>query len=101
MNCHFNEEIAVLSKCGTGRTVSKKVAVEFDTEVRSKQHTSAVVCDKQIGDVSFVFISKGSYRGNDVAVKKMKEADASEATMAEFAKEVSMLDKFRCDQIVN
>ena len=39
--------------------------------------------------------------GTDVAVKKMKEVGASERSMEEFAKEVAMLDKFRCDQIVH
>ena len=41
------------------------------------------------------------FRGNDVVVKKMKEVDGSEESMEEFENEVTMLDKFRCDQIVH
>ena len=36
-----------------------------------------------------------------MAIKKMKEVDGSAESMEEFAKEVAMLDKFRCDQIVH
>ena len=45
--------------------------------------------------------SRGRSGGNDVAIKKMKEVGASEASMDEFVKEVEMLDKFRCAEIVH
>ena len=35
-----------------------------------------------------------------VAIKKMKEVGASDASRDEFVKEVEMLDKFRCEQLV-
>ena len=40
-------------------------------------------------------------RGNNVEVKEVKEIVESADSLDEFAKEVSMLDKFRCDQIVH
>ena len=84
-----------------GKTVTKRVGVEFETEVSTKLHYDDVVCEKQIGEGSFGIVFKGTFQGNDVAVKKMKDVDASNATMDEFEKEVAMLDKFRCDQIVH
>ena len=48
MSCHFREDVTVLSKCWTGRTVLMKVAVDFDSEVTSKLHYRAVERDKQI-----------------------------------------------------
>ncbi|ELP91735.1 serine/threonine protein kinase HT1, putative [Entamoeba invadens IP1] len=43
------------------------------------------------------------YRGNVVAIKKMKQINNSdeEKLIDEFEKEVQMLDKFRCDYIVH
>ena len=38
---------------------------------------------------------------NDVEIKKMKEVGACAGSMGEFEKEVEMLDKFRCDEIVH
>ena len=99
-SCHFREEMAVLTKGGTGRTVSKKVEIAFDTEMTTKLHCDDIVCEKQIGEWSFGVVYKGTFRGNDVAVK-MKEVDATADSMDEFAKEVAMLDKFRCDFIVH
>ena len=42
-----------------------------------------------------------TFRGNDVAVKRLNEVTTSDKAMTEFTKEVAMLDKFRCDQIVH
>ena len=41
------------------------------------------------------------FRGNEVAIKKMKETLQTEESMEEFNKEVSMLDKFRNEYIVH
>ena len=55
----------------------------------------------RIGEGSFGVVYKGTFHGNDVAVKKMKEVGVSADAIDEFEKEVAMLDKFRCDQIVH
>ena len=69
-------------------------------ETTKKLHSEDIECDKQIGR-GFETVFDGTFRGNDVAVKKMKEVDATADSMDEFAKEVAMLDKFRCDQMVH
>ena len=57
--------------------------------------------EKQIGEGSFGVVYKGTTDGNDVVIKKMKDVDDSPEAMAEFAKEVAMLDKFRGEQVVH
>lgn len=44
---------------------------------------------------------KGTFRGNDVAVKKMKDVDPSQDSMEEFVEEIEILDKFPCDHRVH
>ena len=79
----------------------KRVGVEFETELTTKLHYDDVVAEKQSGEGSFGIVFKGTFRGNDVAVKKMKEVGASADSLDEFVKEVDMLGKFRCDEIVH
>ena len=45
-------------------------------------------------------VYNGVNERNDVVVQQMKEVGASDDSTVEFLKEVAMLDKFRCDQIV-
>ena len=73
----------------------------FETEVTTKLHYDDVICEKQIGEGGFGVVYKGTFWGNDVAVKYLKVAEVSSDEMEEFRKEVAMLDKFRCDQIVH
>ena len=82
-------------------TRSKQVCVTLETALSSRLHDTFVVAEKQIGEGSFGVVFRGTFRGQDAAIKKMKEVDASADSMAEFEKEVAMLDKFRCDEIVH
>ena len=66
-----------------------------------KPHSDDVVCEQLIGEWSFELVNKGVYERNDVAVKKTKEVNGSVDALAEFTKEVAVLDKFWCDQVVH
>ena len=60
--------------------------------------------DQFIGEGSFGIVFLGNFRGNKVAIKKMKQLDEGkgfEKAMEEFTKEVNMLDKFRCDYLIH
>ena len=74
--------------------------MKAETEVTTRLHSDDIICEKQIGEGSFGVVFKGSFHGNDVAINRMKGIRVSEDSLAEFAKEVDLLDKFRCNQIV-
>ena len=51
--CAVNDALGVVVHRGDGKTVTKKVGVELETELTTKLHYDDVVCDKQIGEGSF------------------------------------------------
>ena len=99
--CALRDDVCVVARGASGRTVTKRVGVALETELSTRLHYDDVAAEKQIGEGSFGVVFKGTFHGQDVAIKKMKEVDASAGAMEEFAKEVAMLDKFRCDEIVH
>ena len=57
--------------------------------------------NKKIGEGTFGIVFKCLFRGNTVAIKKMKHAIDTTESIEEFNKEVTMLDKFRSDYIIH
>ena len=101
-SCKTEETISIVSvDLQRGQENVSEFRLKVETEQTSKLHYDDVACEKQIGEGSFGVVFKGTFRGNDVAIKKMKEVGVSADSLDEFAKEVAMLDKFRCDQIVH
>ena len=85
----------------TAQRLTVPIGVKAVTEVSTKLHFDDIVCDKEIGEGSFGVVYKWSFLSDVVAVKRMKEVGTSADAVVEFAKEVAMLDKFRCEQIVH
>ncbi|ELP83881.1 protein serine/threonine kinase, putative [Entamoeba invadens IP1] len=58
--------------------------------------------EKKLGEGSFGIVYKGEYRGNVVAIKKLKhiEGRQEESIIDDFENEINMLDKFRSEYIV-
>ena len=66
-----------------------------------QQDYDELIENKKIGEGSFGIVYKGSFRGNIVAIKKMKQEIDTTESIEEFNKEVTMLDKFRCSYIIH
>ena len=57
---------------------------------------------KQIGQGSYGVVYSGEFRGNRVAIKKIKPTTRDhDLVLNEFEKEVAMLDKFRSDHLIH
>ncbi|ELP87163.1 protein serine/threonine kinase, putative [Entamoeba invadens IP1] len=101
-SCHLEEDIMVIAlDIETGVQYNEKIQIEVLTENSTKLNYKELNEEKKIGEGSFGIVYKGNYRGNTVAIKRMKESTGENNDMTEFTKEVTMLDKFRSDYIVH
>ncbi|ELP94680.1 protein serine/threonine kinase, putative [Entamoeba invadens IP1] len=79
-----------------------EVQLNITSELSSRLDPEELIEDKLLGEGSFGVVYKGKFRGNDVAIKMMKNGTKhDEEQLKEFEKEVEMLDKFRSDYIVH
>ena len=76
-------------------------ALGFERRVSSSDSNGHVVGGEKVSAGSFGVISRWWFRWNHVAIKKMKEVDASNGCKADFEKDVAMLDKFRCHYTIH
>ncbi|GAB1220071.1 hypothetical protein ENUP19_0047G0130 [Entamoeba nuttalli] len=86
-----------------GNSNSERIGIEFITEISTKFDPDELIEIKKIGEGSFGIVYLGKFRGNKVAIKKMKQINCKteEEQIEEFSYEVSMLDKFRSDYIIH
>ncbi|ELP86873.1 protein serine/threonine kinase, putative [Entamoeba invadens IP1] len=84
----------------SGEQHTSSLKINANTEQSTRLDYDELVEEKIIGEGSFGIVYKGMYRGNCVAIKKMKESIES-SKLDEFSSEVNMLDKFRCNYIVH
>ena len=78
-----------------------QLALKLHTVITTKLHCTEVRMERQISEVTFWIVYKWTFRGNSVAVNRLKAVTTSDEAMTEFTKEVAMLDKFRCYKIVH
>ncbi|ELP89293.1 protein serine/threonine kinase, putative [Entamoeba invadens IP1] len=93
------EIIGLLSN--TSSTEELKMVVE--TEISTRLDPDELKTEKKLGEGSFGVVFLGFYKGNRVAIKKLKitQIKSESEQMKEFEREVAMLDKFRSDFIVH
>ena len=99
--CELQDVMKVLAQRRGRAALSKSVAYGLKTTLSTWIYYTHIAQEAKIGEGSFGVVFRGTYRGNAVAVKKYKSRVLTEDQTEEFLKEVEMLDKFRCDQIVH
>ena len=82
----YDKIVLIVQEHGVLENITVSVWIKAATEVSTKLHYDDIACETQIGEGSFGVVFKGTFRGEDVAVKKMKEVGASEESMDEFEK---------------
>ena len=101
-SCTLDNRIVVaLERAQSVEKGTVYVGLKAVTEGKTKLQYNDVLYEKQIREGVFGIVFKGTFKGNDDAVKKMKEVGGSAESMEEFEKEVAMLDKFWSDFVVH
>ncbi|ELP89742.1 serine-threonine protein kinase, putative [Entamoeba invadens IP1] len=81
-------------------TAKIKVLIESDLSTKL-DHTELKPIMPAIGEGAFGLVFKGTYRGLEVAIKKMKARNMTEEQEKEFNHEVTLLQQLRHQMIVN
>ena len=81
-----------------------EVKISFTTQLSTRLDPDELIEDRKLGEGTFGTVYEGTFRGQKVAIKKMKNLENEEdqqKLIAEFDKEVKMLDKFRSIYVIN
>ncbi|EKE38509.1 hypothetical protein ENUP19_0229G0029 [Entamoeba nuttalli] len=101
-SCTVEDQMVITSKnIRTKIEQTCTIQISFKTKLSTRLDYTEFKEIKKKGEGSFGIVYEGIFRGRKVAIKKMKNLEDNEEVMEEFEKEVSMLDKFRCDYIIN
>ncbi|BFU24650.1 protein kinase domain containing protein [Entamoeba histolytica] len=82
----------------SNKTEIFKIPLQGKTQYSPRLNPEEIISENVIGEGSFGVVFKGKYRGSTVVIKKFK--NMRDESLKEFDKEVTMLDKFRCDYVV-
>ncbi|ELP88127.1 tyrosine kinase, putative, partial [Entamoeba invadens IP1] len=80
-------------------TAALKIIVESDLSLKL-DHTELKPVMPPIGEGAFGMVFRGTYRGRDVAIKKMKARNLTPEQEKEFSLEVSMMTQLRSNTVV-
>ncbi|ELP84175.1 protein serine/threonine kinase, putative [Entamoeba invadens IP1] len=99
-SCKIDDKIIIFSKnLEDGITQDNQIILRIYTEITTRLDPDELVEDKKFGEYSFGIVYKETFRGNCVAIKKMKEFNEND--LDEFENEIKMLDKFRSEYTVH
>ncbi|ELP95026.1 protein serine/threonine kinase, putative [Entamoeba invadens IP1] len=102
-SCRIDTNVLVSCKnMKSGTEKMRTLKIKVYSELSTRLDFSEIIENKKIGEGSFGVVYLGYFRGNKVAVKHMRNRNTEQKAMqAEFDKEVTMLDKFRCNYIIH
>ncbi|ELP91529.1 protein serine/threonine kinase, putative [Entamoeba invadens IP1] len=100
-SCKIKDKITLFSvNFKSGITKETQINLVAITQISTKLDNEELNEDKKLGEGGFGIVYKGTYKGNEVAIKKLKEM-VGNSLLSFFEKEVTMLDKFRSEYIVH
>ena len=101
-SCELNDHIKIIAlDIRKGKQLITEMPIHFNTEISTRLDYYELIQEKKLGEGSFGIVFLGTFRGNKVAIKKIKTVNQVRESMEEFEKEVAMLDKFRSDYIIH
>ncbi|EMD48325.1 serine/threonine kinase, putative [Entamoeba histolytica HM-3:IMSS] len=102
--CTINETMILLAvNLKKGKQIEYPIKIKFSTVLSTHLDPDELIIENKLGEGSFGIVYLGMFRGNQVAIKKMKQITCEDCLkqLEEFYDEVAMLDKFRNEYIIH
>ncbi|EDR25321.1 protein serine/threonine kinase, putative [Entamoeba dispar SAW760] len=99
-SCTINDQFTILYEdIRTNKIFKKNISVEAQTILSTLIDYEEITLINEIAQGSFSIVFKGKFRGNIVAIKRMKDLWRKD-DFEEFRKEIDLLSKFKCSYII-